>query len=115
MGPRRRLHSEFSAALNKLVSPLHKMNDDLKSGRPPEGAGDGQRRGLQGCQGKEYRGNRSAAVVDNLAFGMKQCFDAMGIKEDETKAQTVNIYSTDVAMLWQRQRCDDERWGAKTI
>ena len=39
----------------------------------------------------------------------------MGIEDDATKVKTAFMYLTDVALLWWRRRCNDEKRGDTAI
>ncbi|GMI72874.1 hypothetical protein HRI_000956700 [Hibiscus trionum] len=58
---------------------------------------------------KEFKGNRSAQDIENFVWGMKQYFRVIGIKDDAEKVTVAFMYLTDVALLWRRRRCYEEK------
>ncbi|GMI79779.1 hypothetical protein HRI_001647200 [Hibiscus trionum] len=58
---------------------------------------------------KEFKGKRSAQDVENFVWGMEQYFRVMGIKDDAEKVTVASMYLTDVALLWWRRRCSEEK------
>lgn len=63
---------------------------------------------------KEFGGTRSTRDVNNFIWGIEQYFQAIGIKDDVIKVNTVVIYFSDVAILWWRHRSTNERRGRTT-
>ncbi|MFQ6658883.1 hypothetical protein Gotur_027975 [Gossypium turneri] len=64
---------------------------------------------------KAFKGVRSASEVDNFLWAIEQYFRAMNIEDDATNVNTINMYFTDVALLWWRRRSTDVRRGGIEI
>lgn len=58
---------------------------------------------------KEFKRDRSAKEVDNFIRGLDQYFDAVGMKDDETKIRIATMYLSNAALVWWRNRFNDER------
>ena len=48
-------------------------------------------------------------------MGMERYSKASNITSDATKVSTASMYLVDIALLWWRRRCDDERHGGAAI
>ncbi|CAL1372649.1 unnamed protein product [Linum trigynum] len=61
---------------------------------------------------KSFQGSRNARELENFLWSLEQYFEALGIRDENTKVKTAPLYLSDVAMLWWRRTQGDINKGA---
>ncbi|KAK5793978.1 hypothetical protein PVK06_035165 [Gossypium arboreum] len=109
----------FEAMVTALKEEINDLKGELKIFKAAIGNGmlasNPKQQAMDMPKSKVFKGATSASEVDNFLWAMEQYFGEMNIKDVPTKANTISMYFTDVALLWWRHKSTNVRRGETEI